>query len=121
LTSLTLFASEVSILFGFFDLVHGGSVREVLNLARRDSFFLLLLLDGVVHVDVLLDTQLLKVFLELTYAVLHFRGGCIEGIGQFLFVDIYFTVFKELNFVNSFLSAYLVSSPVLFAFSLPFF
>jgi hypothetical protein len=58
-STLTLFASEVRLLLGLFDLVHRGGEREVLDLARWDALFLFLLLDGVVHVHVLIDSKFL--------------------------------------------------------------
>lgn len=51
-TTLALFACEIRLLLGLFDLVHGGREGEVLDLARWDSLFLFLTLDSVVHVDV---------------------------------------------------------------------
>ena len=56
LSPCSLDACEFVLVFGFFDLVHGGSVAEVLDLPRGNSFFLLLAFHGVLDTDVLLDT-----------------------------------------------------------------
>ena len=64
-TSFAFLAGEVGILFRFFDFVHGGGVGKVLDLAWRDAFLLFHPLDRIIHVDVLLDSQLLQVLLKL--------------------------------------------------------
>jgi hypothetical protein len=54
-TTVTVFTSEIAIFLGFFDLIHHCGIREVLNLAWRNSFLLLLLFDGLIHTDTLLN------------------------------------------------------------------
>jgi hypothetical protein len=57
--AFALLASEIGCLFRFLDLVHGRGIGEILDLARWDSLLLLHALNSIIHVDVLLDTELL--------------------------------------------------------------
>jgi len=70
-SSLAFLPREVRLLLGFFDLIHCGWEREVLDLAGRDALFFLLLLDGVVHVYVLVNSKFLKVLIKLVETVAH--------------------------------------------------
>jgi hypothetical protein len=64
-STLTFLACKIRLLLGFLYFVDGCSITEVLDLAWRDALFLFHTLDCIVHVDVLFDTELLKVLFEL--------------------------------------------------------
>jgi hypothetical protein len=85
--TISLFSCKVSILFGFFDLVHSCSIREVLNLAWWNSFLFLLLLDGLFHADTLLDSKLLEIFLKVADSVNLFECSLIKFILELILVD----------------------------------
>jgi hypothetical protein len=70
----SLFASELVVVLGLFDLVHGCSVREVLELTRWNSFLLFLTRHSLLYCDVFLDSELSQVFLELFNSLDHVVG-----------------------------------------------
>ena len=59
------FASEFIIVLGFFDLVHGSSIRKVLNLSRRNASLFFLSLYGILDTNAFLNSQFSHVFVEL--------------------------------------------------------
>ena len=76
-TSLTLLASEVTLLLSLLDLVHGRGEGEILNLTRWDTLLLLLSLDGVIHIDILLNTKLLEILFKFFETAMHLLSRLI--------------------------------------------
>lgn len=91
-SSLTLFASKLIIVLGFFDLVHGGSVREILDLPWRDSFLLIHPLHSLSDGDVLLDTEFVHILVEGFHAVDHIIGIEVKFTFKLVLVDSDFPV-----------------------------
>jgi hypothetical protein len=58
-SSLSLFTCKVRLFLSLLNLVHCCRVREVLDLTRRDALFFLHAFYCVIHIDVLLNSQLL--------------------------------------------------------------
>lgn len=120
-STFPLFSSEVALLLCLFDFVHGGGEAEVLDLARRNSLFLLHSAHGIFHIHVLLNTQLLQILIEFTDAVTHLSSGFIELLRQLRLEQVDLTVFEILlpgNVVSPFLA---VLCPVHGALLLPLF
>ena len=63
-TSFPLFSSKFIVVLSLFDLIHGCCIREILNLAWRNSSFFHLSLHSFLNCNILVDTLLLHVFLE---------------------------------------------------------
>ena len=76
--TLSLLPSKVTYLLRLLNLVHRGWEGEVLDLTRWDSFFLFLLLYGVIHIDVLLNAKLLKVIVKFIESMAHLSCGLVE-------------------------------------------
>lgn len=119
--TVSFFTSEVTIFLGFFYFVHGGSIREILNLTRWNAFFLLHSFDRVCHADVLLNTELLKIFLEVRYTVAHLVSCFDQFSIDFVFVNIDLAILKVFYFFDCLSSPFLVKLPLLFTFLHPLF
>ena len=117
--TLPLFSSKVALFLGFLDFVHRGWEGEVLDLARRDALLLLHALYRIIHVNVLLNTQLLEVFLELIETVSHFGGGLVELPIQLILVEVDLAVLEVLLAGDVVEASLSVGSPVLSALFLP--
>ena len=117
--TLPLLSSKVALLLCFLDLVHRGWEGEVLDLARRDALLLLHALYRVIHVNVLLNTQLLEIFLELIATVSHFGGGLVELPIQLILVEVDLAVLEVLLAGDVVEASLSVGSPVLSALVLP--
>ena len=120
-TTFTLFTGKVRIFFRFFDLVHSCSIREVLDLSRRDAFLFLLFFDGLVHCDVLLNTELLQVFLKLDESRLLLFMGRNKFFIQLVSPDVHLAVLKILNLPDAISAFVLIDLPIPGALSLPLF
>ena len=117
--TLPLFPSKVTLFLCFLYFVHRGREGEVLDLARRDALLLFHALYRIIHVNVLLNSQLLEIFLELIETVSHFGGGLIEFPIQLIFVEVDLAVFKVLLASDIVEASLSVGSPVLSALFLP--
>ena len=117
--TLPLFSSKVALFLCFLDFVHRGREGEVLDLARRDALLLLHALYRIIHVNVLLNTQLLEIFLELIATVSHFGGGLVELPIQLILVEVDLAVLEVLLAGDVVEASLSVGSPVLSAFFLP--
>ena len=118
-STLTLFAGEVALLLSLLNLVHGSGEGEVLDLTRRDTLLLLLTLNGVIHVDVRVDSELLEVLFEFTETVSHLRGGHVKLFIELSLVNVHLSVFKVLLTGDVARALPLVSLPVFTALHLP--
>ena len=119
-STLTFFASEITLFFGFLDFVHSCREAKVLDLPRWNTLFLFLALDCIIDVDVSLDTQLLQVFIELTDSIGHFSCGLLEFLRQFRLIQVDLTVFKVFLARNIRSSDFLICLPIFSALLLPF-
>lgn len=120
-TSFPLLSSELIAVLGLLDLVHGGGIREVLDLARRNACFFLLLLYSLLDSYVLLNTKLLHVLLEPLEAFLLVFVMEFQLFLQAILVDVDFPIFKVELSCNFFSSSLSVCFPVAFALSHPLF
>lgn len=117
--ALALLAGKLVVVLGLLDFVHGGRVREVLDLPRRNALLFLLPLDGILDRNVLLDAQLLHVLLELLEADGHFLGVADQLFLQVVLVELDPTVLKVVltrNLLGAHISILL---PILLALGLP--
>ena len=92
-----------------------------MDLAKRNSLFFLLALDGVVNVDIGLNSKLLQILIELTDSVAYLRCCRIELPAQLRLVHLHLLVFEVLLTSDILGSNRLVRFPVFMAFLLPFF
>jgi hypothetical protein len=90
-------------------------------LTRWDAFLFLLSLDGILDRDVLLNTQLLHVFMELIYAGNHVCSVMLKLLVKVLLVNCDFTVIKVLLSGDFFSSSLTIDLPILFALVFPLF
>ena len=87
-SALALLACELVVVLCLLDFVHGGCVREVLDLSWWNAFLFFLPLDSVLDRNVLLDAQLLHVLLELVEADDHFLGVTHQLFLQVVLVEL---------------------------------
>lgn len=120
-SSITFFSSKLVVVLSLLDLIHGGSIREVLDLAGWDAFLLLLSLNGILDGDVLFNSQLPQVFMEFLDAQLHVLGVVVELFCQRVLIDLDLSVFEVLAPGNLACSSVLILLPVLEASLVPFF
>ena len=93
-SAFSLLSSEFIAVLRFLNLVHCGCVREVLDLAWGTSSLFLLLLNRVLDTDILLNTQLLHVFMELFNAFNHFLIMDHHLFLEVVSVDLNFSILK---------------------------
>ena len=108
-------------LLGLLDLVHGGWEGEILDLAWRDALLFFHALDGILHVDILLDTELLEILIELADAIPHLRCSFVELLCQLGLVEVDLAILEVLLARHGVLALLAVHLPVHLAFLLPLF
>jgi len=119
ISPLPLLACELVIVLGFLNLIHGGSVGEVLDLARWDPFLLLLPLNSLLDGDILLNTKLLHIFLEVFVALDHLHGVLVELLVQLILENLNLSIFKVHLSCDLFGPCLSILLPVLLALLFP--
>ena len=90
-----------------------------MDLAWRDAFLFFHALDCFVEVRVFLNTEFLKVLIELIDTVLQFFCRLVQLIVQLIFVGLNFAVFEVLHSGDGVGAFLLVFLPVLVTFGHP--
>ena len=118
-SAFSLLAGEVTLLLGLLDLIHGSRETKVLDLAGRDALLFLHALDGIFHVHIAIDAQLLQILFKFAKTVSHFSRGIIKLLAQFGLIEVDLAILEVLLPGDVVSPGPLILLPVLAAFFLP--